>query len=341
MRRIFIFSLLLGSLNGLAQQKPHFTQYVLNNYILNPAVTGIENYTDLKLSYRNQWTGIDGSPVTTYLSIHAPIGKQDYNTSPTSFEVPGENPRGRSFVDEYTTGKPHHGIGMIVMNDKAGYINRFSAYATYAYHKPLSSKLTLSLGFMAGFNSVSLDRSKIIWGNTDPNDPAIGYDNGELKKFRPELGSGLWLYGPQFYLGSALLNVIPNKARFVNNDRYGTYFEPQLMLTGGYRFFLNDDVTLLPSFMVQYILPYTEYHFNVKAQYQDRFWLGASYRPSDQLGGFAAMAGVNISNTFNLSYSYDVSTTSRLRTYTRNTHEVMLGFLINNKYGDWCPRNVW
>ena len=36
-----------------AQQKPVYTQYILNNYIVNPAVTGIENYTDVKISYRN------------------------------------------------------------------------------------------------------------------------------------------------------------------------------------------------------------------------------------------------------------------------------------------------
>jgi hypothetical protein len=53
------------------------------------------------------------------------------------------------------------------------------------------------------------------------------------------------------------------------------------------------------------------------------------------------MAGVNISNTFNIGYAYDASTTSRLRSYTKNTHEIILGFLINNKYGDTCPRNVW
>ena len=37
------------------------------------------------------------------------------------------------------------------MNDKAGYINRWSLNATYAYHKPLGVKTTLSAGFAAGF----------------------------------------------------------------------------------------------------------------------------------------------------------------------------------------------
>src|SRR5689334_25206376 len=85
-----------------AQQRPHYTQYILNNYILNPALSGIENYTDLKMSARDQWVGLNGAPKTYYLSVHGPIGKNDYRTSATSFEVPGENPRGKAYWENYT-----------------------------------------------------------------------------------------------------------------------------------------------------------------------------------------------------------------------------------------------
>ena len=84
----------LIQLTGFSQAKPFYTQYILNNYILNPALSGIENYTDVKLSYRNQWAGIPGHPVTTYFSIHGPLNKKDLRTNATSFQIPGENPRG-------------------------------------------------------------------------------------------------------------------------------------------------------------------------------------------------------------------------------------------------------
>jgi type IX secretion system PorP/SprF family membrane protein len=326
----------------LAQAKPFYSQYILNNYILNPAVAGIENYTDVKLSYRNQWAGINGHPVTAYFSIQAPIGKKDYRTSATSFQVPGDNPRGPKYIDEYQASEPHHGIGFVALNDKAGYINRWSIYGTYAYHKPLTSKLTLSAGINAGISSVNIDRSKIDWGNLDPNDPAIGYANGDLKKLKPEIGVGLWLYGARYYLGASVLNIIPGKAKFVQNSDYGTYFTPNYFVTAGYKFFLSDEVSLLPSVMLQYWQPQlTGIHTNVKLQYMDDFWIGASYRFSDVVGGYSGMAGVNISNTFNISYAYENATTSRLRTYTKNTHEIVLGFLLNNKYGETCPRNIW
>jgi len=55
----------------------------------------------------------------------------------------------------------------------------------------------------------------------------------------------------------------------------------------------------------------------------------------------AGMIGVNVSNTFNISYAYEHATSSRLQTFTKGTHEIMLGFLIGNKYGSSCPRNLW
>ena len=323
----------------MSQAKPFYTQYILNNYILNPAVTGIENYTEIKLSNRNQWTGINGAPVTSYFSIHTPVGKTDLRTSATSFEVPGENPRGQRLWEEYTAPDPHHGLGFTAINDKAGYINRWSVNATYAYHKPLSVKTTLSAGFSGGFTSVTLDRSKIEWANLDPNDPAVGISTGELKKVKPEIGAGLWLYSAKYFVGLSVLNIIPGKAKFVTNDKYGTYYTPNYFVTAGYRFSLTDDIMVMPSVMLQYWQPQlTGIHTNVKFQYLDNVWVGGSYRFSDLISGYSAMAGVNVSNTFNVSYSYEVATTSRLRTYTNNTHEIMVGFILGNKYSQKCPR---
>ena len=330
------------SMLALCQAKPFYTQYILNNYILNPALTGIENYVDIKLSVRNQWTGISGAPVTNYFTIHGPIGKSDLRTSATSFQVPGDNPRGPEYWKQYTTSEPHHGLGLTVVNDKAGYINRWSIAANYAYPKPVGPQTTLAAGFTLGISSVNLDRNKIVWGNLVQNDPAIGYSSGELKKVKPEIGAGLWLYSARYFLGISVLNIIPGKAKFVKNDKYGTYYTPNYFLTAGYRMALGDEVSFLPSFMIQYWQPQLlGVHVNAKLQYQDKLWLGGSYRYSDLISGYSAMVGVNISNTFNLSYSYEVATTSRLRAYTGNTHEIILGFILGNKYGDTCPRNIW
>ncbi|WP_407521758.1 type IX secretion system membrane protein PorP/SprF [Lacibacter sp. MH-610] len=334
---LFIFFLAVQT--GNAQQRPHYTQYILNNYILNPALTGIENYTDVKLSYRNQWAGFPGAPQTFYASVHGAIGKQDYRTTPTSFQVPGENPRGKAYWEEYTAAEPHHGIGGSVVNYKTGYISRITATVSYAYHLGLSPKWNLSAGFAGGFTRFTIDATKAELAN--PIDPAVGSLTTEFRKTRPELSAGLWLYSDKFFAGVSAQQIIPQRITLVNNDQYkGSALVPHFFATAGYRFMAGEDVNIIPSVMFRYISNMPSFvDVNVKAQYQDRVWVGGNYRIKE---GFAAMAGLNISNTFNVSYSYDINNANYLLQYMqRGTHEIVLGFLIGNKWGDLCPRRVW
>ncbi len=327
-----------------AQQRSHYTQYILNNYILNPALSGIENYTDLKVSARDQWVGFDGAPRTFYLTIHGPLGKKDYKTSATSFTIPGENPRGNSYWENYTASEPHHGIGLTVLNDKTGNFNRFTTYATYAYHIGLNATTNLSAGFSAGITIVGLNADgKIDFGGGTPSDPALGNATGELNKLKPDIGAGLWLYSANYFIGLSAQQIVPQKLAFVDDATFKTKGRliPHVFLTGGYRFMVNDDINVIPSIMVKYINGAFQDNYqaegNIKAQYRDLFWLGASYR---QFDGYAAMIGLNVANTFNIGYAYDFTKTD-LRTYSRGTHELMIGFLLGNHYGDTCPRNVW
>jgi type IX secretion system PorP/SprF family membrane protein len=320
-----------------AQQKPQYTQYVLNNYILNPALTGIENYIDVKASHRHQWVGLQDAPVTTYLTIQGPLGKKDDRVTATSFHQPGENPRGKSYWENYTAAKPHSGIGLMIIDDHTGPLNRFSAYASFAYHIGISPKTSLAAGFAAGMTNLSLDRNKLFFDT--PVDPAV-YNSGQINTIRPDFSAGLWLYSADFFAGVSAQQIIPEKVAFTDNEvglQHGRLV-PHLFATAGYRFLVGEDFNLIPSVMVKYVSPLPfQTDFNVKLQYLDLMWIGASIRTYD---GYAAMVGVNISNTLNVGYSYDL-TTSKLNTVSNGTHEIMVGFLIGNNYGDSCPKNIW
>lgn len=326
---------------GFGQQQPQYTQYIINNYIINPALSGIENYTDVKISHRHQWVGIQDAPVTTYITIQGPIGKKDDRTTATSFKIPGENPRGRNYWQDYTAPPPHHGIGLKIINDRTGPLNRFAAYGSYAYHVGLSAKASLAAGFEVGLTSIGLNSESLVFDPYDPSasDPAVG-NSSEINKIKPDMGAGLWLYSSDFFMGLSAQQIIPQTIYFSDNTvkTAGSKLVPHLFATGGYRFQLDDDISMLPSVMLKYVQPTPfQVDCNLKLQYQDFLWTGASYRTGD---GFAAMAGINVSNVFNISYAYDY-TTSRLSAISKGTHEIVLGFLIGNKYGDWCPRNVW
>lgn len=342
MKKLLFIPVMFVCVQVMGQQRPHYTQYILNNYILNPALSGIENYTDVKISTRDQWVGLKGAPKTTYFSIQAPIGKGDYRTSSTSFEVPGQNPRGKYYWENYTAAEPHHGIGMTVINDRTGSFNRFTANATYAYHLGLTPTLNLSAGFSAGITNVSIDKSKQDFSGTgDPYDPATGVAiSGELNRIRPDLGVGLWLYSKNYFVGLAAQQIIPQKLSFTDDATFMSKgrLVPHIFLTAGYRFLVGEDVNLVPSVMLKYVNGSSKTNFqpevNVKMQYRDMFWLGGSYRYEN---GYAGMAGLNVSNTFNVGYAYDITTTA-LNTVSRGTHELMVGFTIGNKYSEKCPR---
>lgn len=336
MKKILTFSMIVFvCANCFAQQLPHYTQYILNNYILNPALSGIENYTDLKLSARDQWVGLDGAPQTFYLTVSMPIGKKDYKTSATSYNVPGENPRGSSYWQNYTASEPHHGVGLMIVNDKTGLYSRFSADVSYAYHIGISSRTNLAMGFAGGFSKISYDRTRAT--PADPVDPALGSLSSDIYKIKPDLSAGLWLYSADYFVGVSAQQILPQKVVF-GVDSLGYKLVPHLFATAGYRFLLSEDVNAIPSIMVKYVSPTNpQFDINIKLQYRDLLWVGGSYRLQN---GYAGMLGLNVGNTFNIGYAYDFTKTE-INTASKGTHEIVVGFLIGNRYGDTCPRNVW
>ncbi len=326
--------------HSFAQQLPHYTQYVLNTFILNPAVAGIENYTDLKLSHRHQWVGIDGAPVTTYFTIHAPLKKSDNDRSTaTGFHYSNENPRGQAYWQEYEKAESHGGVGFTLLNDRTGPLNRFAAYGTYAYHLGIGPKTSLSAGISAGIKNTTLNAGLLKFET--PGDAVVA-GSGYLNKFKPEMNLGVWLYSADYFIGLSAQNIIGSELNYSKRANSDSFVQgklvPHMFLTAGYKYFLDDDFTFLPSALFKYIsgAPFS-FDVNAKVQYRDLLWGGASFRYQDS---WAVMLGINISNAVNIGYSYDI-TTSRLNTVSNGSHEFVVGFTLGNRWGDWCPRNLW
>jgi type IX secretion system PorP/SprF family membrane protein len=337
MRR-FLYLLIVFTLGAqfvAAQQKPQYTQYVFNNFLLNPAVSGIENYTDVKAGYRSQWTGLQGAPVTSYLTVNAPLGSGFTQGDATAFPSDGENPLGRSYTQNYTAAAPHHGIGFMVVSDQAGAITQTNIDATYAYHLGLTDQINLAVGVSAGVNHINLNTSILVLEN--PNDPAI--NNGNNSQWTPDLGAGIWLYSSNYYFGASAQQILPGNSYFNKNNTYNQVKTvPQYFITSGVKLFLSDDLTLLPSFLVKVIQPTPlTYDVNAKLSFRDKFWIGGSYRKDDSFG---VLAGINISSFINVGYSYDI-TTSGLNTVSNGTHEIVIALLLNNRYKVTCPQHTF
>ncbi|KLT67300.1 type IX secretion system membrane protein PorP/SprF [Pedobacter sp. BMA] len=332
---IFILAVFL-TLQGFSQQKPQYTQYIFNQYLLNPALSGIENYMDFKAGYRKQWAGINDAPQTSFVSAHWALGdNQLWSNALTSFPEQTGNPMDRNYTQNYTSSPSHHGMGVTAVLDKTGPIKRVDANVTYAYHLQLNNNFNLSAGVAAGVSSISLDVNALTFDT--PYDPAL--NRALINQVKPDLSIGLWLYGSRLFAGLSVQQILPQTLSFTGDESYNVGKEvPHYFATAGYKFFFDDEIAAIPSVMIKYVEPSpVSFDLNMKIAFRDRFWLGGSYRKDDS---FAAMAGFNIGKMVNLTYSYDF-TTSDLNQVSNGSHEIVLGLMLNNIYKVPSYIKIW
>ncbi|MFD2514319.1 type IX secretion system membrane protein PorP/SprF [Pontibacter locisalis] len=332
MKRILAVALVVIATvaQAYAQQRPQYTQYALNNYLVNPAVGGIETYTDLRMSFRSQWLGVEGAPETFYASIQGSIG---YQGNGSSGRTAKPNRYGFSSRGGYKKAIPHHGVGAVVQVDKAGLLRASTLNGSYSYHLPLTGYFTLSGGIAAGATQYSVDMQEA--SPVDPNDPYL--TAMKLNSTKLDLGLGLWLYTPDFYVGVSGMQLVKSKDD-LQGDSPNLSLQPHLYATAGMRFQPDRDLALIPSIMVKATASAAPaVDFNLRALYNQQVWGGVSYRHND---AWAAMAGVNLNYLLDLSYAYEVAT-SNLNQVSVGTHEVVLGIKLNNRRKVICPMWVW
>ena len=332
MKRVLAIALVVIAAVGqtLAQQKPQHTQYVLNNYLTNPAVGGIESYADLRSSFRSQWVGIEGAPQTFYTTLHAPLGKQ----SSGSPKARKPNTYGFSKRSSYKKTMPHHGVGAVIQVDKAGLLKASTLNGSYSYHLPLSNYFTLSSGISAGLTQYSVNTVEA--NPNDPNDPYLT-TTAQLNSTKLDLGLGMWLYTPDFYIGISGAQLVKSGSD-IQGDDPNLSLQPHFYTTAGLRFQPSEDLALVPSVMVKATTTSAPaIDVNLRALYNQQVWGGVSYRHTD---AWAAMAGVNLNYLLDLSYAYEMAT-SNLKQATVGTHEVVLGIKLNNRRKVICPQFMW
>lgn len=336
---LFLTVLLSGVFHSKAQQRPYYTQYVLNPFVSNPALSGIENYWDVRLSYRNQWNGISGAPQTIYATAHGPfkILTQGSETASTVHRR-GKTTAQKRRVKANQSITPHGGMGFSVVSDKAGPIEMYTFNAAYAYHINLSAKTSLSAGLGCGVQGIYVHADEFNFGTTNPIDPAVN-NTVSTSTIKPDMSVGLWLYSAFYFVGVSTQNIIPVEAAYSKDTDTGGRLVTHASFIAGYKFYVNDNVNFIPSVMIRYVhnTP-LNFDINTKFQFRELAWIGISYRHSEN---FAAMLGMNINSSLSFGYSYDI-TTSRLKNKTDGSHEVMIGILLAKRNRViLSPRNFW
>ena len=74
-KSFFILSIFL-SITAFSQQELLFSQYYVNDMVINPAVSGSKIYNPLTIQTRQQWVGFDGAPLTSSMSYHGALNNR-------------------------------------------------------------------------------------------------------------------------------------------------------------------------------------------------------------------------------------------------------------------------
>jgi len=291
LRRLALLAV-LASASVQAQQLAQYTQYVFNHFSINPAVAGSKDCLDVRLGYRQQWSGFEGAPNTGWASLHGALGAKKKGIQ-----------------------KGKHGIGAFVEADNAGNWGYTRFVLSYAYHVRMTQESHLSFGVFAGAQQMKLNVGEITL--TDFNDPAL--DGRASVVVWPDVTPGIWYYGKKGWAGASIHHIL---GRPIQDIGFESRMARHYMLSGGYQYRLGKKTTFTPSTLLKFArgVPVAA-DLNAMVEWNRVLGLGIGYRGGDAL---VAMMKVGFLQYFQLGYSYDL-TTSKLRVAGNNTHEIILG----------------
>ena len=274
-----------------AQQDPQYTQYMYNMNVINPAyATDNSGVINLGGLYRTQWVGAVGAPKTATLFAHSPIAKR---------------------VE----------MGVSFINDAIGdVVNENNIYVDFAYVLPVSEKNKLSFGIKGGATFFNTNFSGFQF--TDP-DFDFAFENNINEVF-PNVGSGTFLFGENYYLGLSAPNLLTTKHINSKNGIKTTGVEEiHYFFTGGYVFDLNSNLKFKPAFMTKAVSG-APLSVDVTTNFliNNKLELGAGYRFDDSVSG---LVNFYVLPNLRVGYSYDY-TLSNLGRYNSGTHEIFLLF---------------
>ena len=284
---------------SVAQQDPQYSQYMFNQLVINPGYAGSHDAICASALNRQQWTKIEGAPVTSVFSANAP------------FKLFGAN----------------HGVGLIVMSDELGYTQDVSVGLDYAYRMNLGSG-KLGIGVSGMFVNKALAAKWYIPNGSWENDDAIPGENESTYTF--DMGLGLFYRAERVYLGLSTSHLLEPGMSYevrTGNSRGANYtLKRHYYVTGGCLIPLQNPAwELAPSLMAYSDGASSQITANANIMYNKKVWGGVGYRLNDAI---IAMIGVDLFGGVKIGYSYDYCYTNMMRS-SGGAHEITASYCFS------------
>lgn len=288
-----------------AQQEAMFTHYMFNTLAVNPGYAGSRDALTVTGIHRSQWVGFTGAPVTQTITLHSPIFREEL------------------------------GVGLSIVNDKIGPTNMTSFYGDFAYRMKVGEKSKLAFGLKGGLNLMQSGLNSLeINQQGDPS-----FQNNTQSKALPNFGFGLYYSHPKYYVGLSTPKILQNK--FSDNTSGDQRLNSEIRhyyFIGGAILNLTDDIQFKPTTFVKATSAAPlEADLTASLVFNNLFWGGIMFRTGD---AFGLLAGINVTNQFQVGYSFDWSFGLKSGKYNGGSHEIMLryDFVFKDKEKIRSPR---
>jgi type IX secretion system PorP/SprF family membrane protein len=303
---------------GYAQQTPVYSQYMLNGFLMNPAVAGSEGYSAVNLTVREQWVGFMDAPATYSLSFQTRILRESHISRKKSVKRRKKLPFSGGNV----------GLGGYIFNHRNGAVDRTGLRLTYAYHLDLDeSQLSFGLSMVGYQYRVDKERIKL----EEPDDQI--YLNLDQSVFIPDADVGVYYISKTIWAGFSIDQLLESSIKFGGDGYDNLVMHRNYHLMGGYDFILNKEMTLSPSAHLKVAENgKVQADISGKFYYDQMYWGGLTYRTGNTL---VIGAGLSVDRLV-FGYAFDIGLNSMMKN-SYGTHE----FTFIAKLGDTSRRLRW
>lgn len=299
-----ILAILSSAYSAKAQFDAMFTQYMFNETFINPAYAGSKEAMSATLSHRQQWVSFPGRPVTTTFSLHGPLMNNKM------------------------------GLGINVLNEKIGVLNRNLIYGCYAYRLKVHEGGTLALGLMGGIDNQANKLSTVKLSDDEGAPQDRQFAMSSVNMTATNFGTGIYYNTRSFYAGLSVPRLLNNEM-IMSYASKGTVkitrLQPSLFtyyLTVGNVFRINDEVKLRGTAMIKAVTNAPiQTDLTACAILNDMIWAGLAYRTNSSV---SAIIGVQANKQLFACYSYDYGT-NKIQRYSMGTHEIAINYVFSFK----------
>ncbi len=308
---IAIIFLLSTHILVTAQQRPQFTQYMLNKYYENPAYGGMERSLSIFTSFRDQYSNFPGNPRTFYLGADMPFYL--WNGA----------------------------VGFTFVNQRTGVFSNSNLKFSYNYVMSTPYGF-LSFGVRAGFDFITIDGNGLVTpdgvyeGVFDHNDPTL--DTDVFSGIGPSWELGTYFKGKSIEAGIMISEFPPHKYA-LGDGKYNKSFSGSIFAL--YKYSLNENIELSPSVLLKADAAVLQTDIGLMAAINENLLAGLNIRgySGKSLDALSIILGTNMGKKYKVIYSYDFGL-SPLRTSHQGTHEIMVTYNLQKLIGIGLPPKI-